>query len=164
MRLCRAVRRTIALGVLGMLAACAGPTIDEDRGPDVAEVQPLPVPQSAARDINADGFVDASEAAGFFARRFGDLDQDGDARLSREEMALDLDQLDDPDGTFEALDLDANLLISQDEYFQASSRRFRQRVNPTSGMMSSADFDTMIRSKDPLLSDQVADDVRDEDL
>lgn len=113
------------------------------------------VPPSSTRDIDGDGFIDPREAAGYFARRFGELDQNGDARLSREEIALEIDELEDPEAHFSTLDADADLMISQDEYFRASSERFRQRINPTSGMMSSSDFDTMIRFKDPLVSDQL---------
>ena len=120
---------------------------------------PSAVPPSATRDIDGDGFIEPREAAGYFARRFGELDQDGDARLSREEIAVEIDELEDPEGYFSSLDADADLMISQDEYFRASSDRFRQRVNPTSGMMSSSDFDTMIRAKDPLVTDRIDVDV-----
>lgn len=155
-------RRFGALAVLSFCAACAAPEPELEmaarRGGEsmVPPVVPAPgVPGTATRDLDDDGFISAREAAGYYARRFGALDQDGDALLSREEIARDLEGLADPDAAFAALDLDTDLQISQDEYFQANAQKFRQKVDPSSGMMSSTDFDTMIRYKDPLVSDQL---------
>lgn len=154
---CRSTRSALLLGAV-LLGGCADSADPMGEPLDTVRLEPdaMPssVPSSTTRDIDGDGFIDPREAAGYFARRFGELDQDGDARLSREEIALEIDQLENPETHFSSLDLDANLVISQDEYFRASSERFRQRINPTSGMMSSSDFDTMIRFKDPLVTDQ----------
>ena len=101
-----------------------------------------------ARDIDRDGFVSASEAAGFYARRFGVLDEDGDGLLSRDELAAAHPGVDDPDAVFSEVDSDADELVSQGEYFEAGADRFRQRANPNTGMMSTSDFDSMVRFAD----------------
>lgn len=159
MGLPRAIGRSAGLVVAGLLVACAGGPGGLEERQRTADLQPVavpfPVPSSSTRDINNDGFINASEAAGYFARRFGELDQDGDAQLSREEIGLEIDELEDPTAAFSALDRDADRMISQDEYFRSRSASFRQRVDPNSGMMSSSDFDTMIRFKDPLVTDRI---------
>lgn len=162
---CRRPSTRCILLLLGavLLSGCAGSADPMGEPLHTARLEPeavlSSVPPSSTRDIDGDGFINPREAAGYFARRFGELDQDGDARLSREEIALEIDQLENPETHFSSLDLDANLMISQAEYFKANSEQFHQRINPTSGMMSSSDFDTMIRFKDPLVTDQMGTDV-----
>jgi hypothetical protein len=147
--------RFVAVLALGAVAAgCAGAPDRQaavPSPPDLAEPPPVRTkPGTTVRDINDDGFIDADEAAGYYARRFGELDQDGDALLSREEIARDLGE--EHDARFEALDRDADRMINQDEYFLSSSDRYRQKVDPTSGMMSTSDFDSMIGRVDPAIT------------
>lgn len=151
--------RSAALSLACLLAACAFGSDPEGERARTAALEPAPptssVPPLSTRDINGDGLISAGEAAGYYARRFGELDQDGDAYLSRSEMGLEIDALEDPDAEFEGLDTDSDLIISQDEYFEANSERYLQRVEPTTGMMSSSDFDEMIRFSDPEISDEL---------
>lgn len=145
----RALALNVVLTVAILATGCASPPEPAPSPPALAEPPPVrTAPGTTWRDLNDDGFIDADEAAGYYARRFGELDQDGDAVLSREEIGAELGE--DDEAGFEALDLDADLSINQDEYFQDSSRRFRQSVDPMTGMMSTSDFDTMIGRVDPI--------------
>lgn len=144
-----------ALALGAFVAGCAGePEPERAVATAVRDVPEPPArtkPGSMLRDLNDDGFISASEAAGYYARRFGELDQDGDALLSREEIAQDLGT--DADAGFAAIDLDRDLMIDQQEYFQARSDLFRRSVDPSSGMMSTSDFDTMIGRADPPIAE-----------
>lgn len=145
----RASATALALAIVLLAGGCAERVEPPPAPPAVAEPPPLRTkPGTATRDFNGDGFIDAEEAAGYYARRFGELDQDGDVLLSEEEIAADMDA-----GGFAELDLDADLSINQDEYFQSNSRRFRSAIDPTTGMMSTSDFDTMIGRTDPIVVD-----------
>lgn len=153
----------IGAGSVLMVAGCeqavAPPPLGEVMAPPAAEVGTTgsvrPPAARTARDLDQDGFISATEAAGFYARRFGSLDANADGMLSREELAAGLEGVDDPDAVFSEIDRDADELVSQGEYFEAGADRFRQRRNPNSGMVTTADFDTMVRFADPPAIDEL---------
>lgn len=161
-RACGWVGRGIGGALLAALAACASAPPAGPR-PSAQAALPPPAPLTTTvngtpqitRDFDGDGLISASEAAGYYARRFGELDQNSDGWLSRDEIAGDSDEAAEPGLLFDDLDLDADAQVSSDEYFQSGASRFQQRINPNTGMMSTSDFDTMIRYADPPVTDEV---------
>jgi hypothetical protein len=149
-----------AVAVIALTAGGAWAQGDQAPASESAPGEPLAAVERSENlvrtlDLNRDGFVDRAEAEAFYRQRFGTLDQDGDGRLSRAELEADLAGGPDPDVAFETMDLNVDLGVDDEEYFDAGFGRFEELADPAIGMMSTADFQDMVRLSDPLITDQL---------
>jgi len=154
--------RALALGVgaaalLGLLACSR---VEGPLGPRAALDQERPVPDDAAEQVEAltelrevydedgDGFVSPAEAEGYYRRYFGQLDDNSDGRLSRAELKPEAPGTPD-------LELASEELVgaTEQEYVDDSLRNYNLRADRTIGMMSTADFDEMVGTLDPAISE-----------
>lgn len=130
-------------------AAVAPAGVEQDMPPPPADTtgpaQEVETLENRLRrlDDDGDGFVDRDEAESFYRWRFAKLDDDGDGRLSRAELELEYADVPEAEVAIEEL-----VGASEDEYAEAELQRFHLRADRTSNMMSTGDFDELLRTGD----------------
>ena len=127
-------RLVLVLASLGLLTAPA----------PAQETTGAPTPGAVDRD--GDGLIDQAEASAFYREHFDELDVDRDGRLSPAERAGGEAMLLD-------LELDPALDLERDAFESERLRTFNLRADHTTGMMSTRDFDEMVGTSDPAISD-----------
>lgn len=152
------MRRTagaLTVGFVALLAACAQPgeraiqvetRLDEDVPvpPDAAaQVRHLTAVREAY-DENGDGFVSRGEAESYYRRYFAGLDDNNDGRLSRAELKPEVPGPPDTELYFEEL-----IGATEREYVDVNIRHYDLRADLTTDMMSTRDFDDLLRDPDP---------------
>lgn len=120
------------------------PTLD--RTPPLSRVEARENRQRLL-DENGDGFIEEAEAEAYYQRRFAELDDNNDGRLSRAELEVEYADTPEAEVAYEEL-----TGIGADAYAERELRRFNLRADRTTGMMSTGDFDEMVRTPDPMLS------------
>ena len=102
--------------------------------------------QQMACDTNADGMIDANEAATCSEQRFQEA-TGGQEEMTEEQFGLAF-----PDAEsggmdqFSDVDADASGSISRDEWTSRREQRFGEATQDTEGQMPSADYETWDRS------------------
>jgi hypothetical protein len=143
---------TIGLGAaLAAIAACAevevAPT--ESLAESQAAEQVAALTELRERyDDDGDGFVSRVEAEGYWRRHFGRLDDNDDGRLSRTELEPEAPGAPDLEPAYEEL-----VGATEQDYVGSNLGEFDRRIDPTVGMMSTADFHEVIGIPDPALSE-----------
>lgn len=144
--------RRLAIALVPVLAGvgcqpAAGPGEPTlERMPPLSRVEALENRQRLL-DTNDDGFIEEAEAEAYYRRRFAELDDNNDGRLSRAE--LEVEYADTPEAGVAYEELTG---IGADAYAERELRRFDLRADRTTGMMSTGDFDAMVRSPVPMPS------------
>ena len=145
--------------LLALLAGCAQPgarAIEAETGLDGDGAVPGGAAQEVAAlnalrealDEDGDGFVSPAEAEGYHRRYFGLLDDNHDGRLSRAELRPEAPGTPDLEIAYEEL-----VGATEQEYVDDNLRRYNLRADQTIGMMSTRDFDEMVGTSDPAISD-----------
>jgi hypothetical protein len=99
-------------------------------------------------DQDGDGVVSPAEAEGHYRRHFGKLDDNDDGRLSQAELEPETPVTSHLKAAWEDL-----VGATEQGYVDANLNRYNQRADPSSGMMSTSDFDAMVGAPDPSIGE-----------
>lgn len=149
------MRTAYAALTASLAVACAQPgerAIEVETGLD----NDVPVRRGAAEQVerltavrdfydeNGDGFVSRAEAEGYYQRYFAQLDDNNDGRLSRAELKPETTGVPEGEFFFEEL-----VGATEREYIEVTTRDYDLRVDGTTGMVSTRDFDELLRDPRP---------------